>query len=145
MKYILVFIFTILITGCSNDLRKVSKEGIEPGKYQMMGYRVKDLSYHDTIANYLKDGSNLIINKDSLFISNKSLGKLLFNGNSFKCKIKSDSLFLNKSKNIYSYKISKSDPNSFEIEINNKYFDKVFFIRSKAERKEIITKVSISY
>lgn len=141
-----LLLFTILIfSACDKKTQTTSRQYIEPCEYNIMSYQVKDVTYHDSVKNYLSDNSYISIIGDSTFNVTNELGKLLFNGNKFGYKIINDSLILSDSKQRLTYKILELSPNSFKLEVNNKYFDRIDMIKPKDKRRRDEKTVKIEY
>lgn len=145
MKNIFILVLILVITACTNNSQKASQKFIELSNYSMASYHVKNVSYHDSIANYLQNKPHITVGGDYSFNVTENLGQLLFKGNRFKYKVIGDSLFLLNNDYKYACEILKLDPNSFEIKLNNKYVDTIFFIKPKDQRKKITKTVSFSF
>lgn len=141
-----LFLFSILfLTSCNKKIQTNSQQYIEPCEYNLMGYQVKDVSYHDSVKDFLTDDSYISIIGDSTFKITDELGQFLFNGSNFTYKVEGDSLILLNSDQRQSYKILDLDPNSFRLEVNNKYFDRIDMIKPKDNRRKVEKTVEIKY
>ncbi len=141
-----LLLFTILIlSACDKKTQTTSRLYIEPCEYNIMSYQVKDVTYHDSVKNYLSDDSYISIIGDSTFNITNELGEFLFKGNNFVYKIINDSLILSNNKKRLSYKIMEISPNSFKLEVDNKYFNRIDMIKPKDKRRKIEKSVEIEY
>lgn len=146
MKNILFLFMILILSACNNKNTQIaSRQYIEPCDYHIMSYQLKDVAYHDSVKYYLTDDSYISIIGDSTFNITNELGKFLFNGNNFGYKIINDSLILSNNKQRLSYKILGLSPNSFKLEVNNKYFDRIDMIKPKDKRRRVEKTVKIEY
>lgn len=142
-----LFLFMILIFSACNNINTetASRQYIEPSEYYVMGYQVKDVSYHGSVKNYLIEDPYISISGDSIFNVTNPLGEFLFNGSNFEYKIINDSLILSNDKGKSSYKILDLSPNSFRIEVDNKYFDRIDLVKPKDKRRRVEKTVNIKF
>ncbi|WP_052670790.1 helix-turn-helix domain-containing protein [Draconibacterium sediminis] len=145
MKSYLFIIVILFFTACNNKNQTNSQRYIEPCEYSIMGYQVKNVAYHDSVKSFLTDDSYISVSGDSTFTITNKLGEFLFDGNSFGYKIINDSLILSNDKQRSSYKILELNPNSFKLEVGNKYFNRIDFIKPIEKRRRIETVVEIEY
>ncbi|WP_319480959.1 helix-turn-helix domain-containing protein [uncultured Draconibacterium sp.] len=145
MKSYLFLIVILFFTACNKKTQTTSQRFIEPCEYSIMSYQVKNAAYHDSVKRFLTDDSYISVSGDSTFTITNELGEFLFNGNNFGYTIINDSLILSNNKQRLSYKILELDPNSFQLEIDNKYFDRIDLIKPKEKRRRIETIVEIEY
>ena len=141
-----LFVFSVLLlTACNKKTQTTSRLYIEPCEYNIMSYLVKNVSYHDSVKNFLTNDSYISIIGDSTFNVSEDLGNFLFNGNKFTYKVIEDSLILADNSQRLSCKILELSPNSFKIEVDNKYFDRIDLIKPKDKRRKIVKTVEIEY
>ena len=143
-NYLFLFIF-LLFTACNQKTQTNSQQYIEPCEYYIMSYQVKDVAFHDSVKKLLTNDSYISIIGDSTFNITNELGKFLFNGNNFSYKIIKDSLILSNNKQRISYKMVDLSPNSFQFEIDNKYFERIDVIKPKDKRRRVEETVEIKY
>ncbi len=93
----------------------------------------------------LTNDSYISIIGDSTFNITNDLGEFLFNGKNFGYKIINDSLILSNDKQRLSYKILELNPNSFKLEVDNKYFDKIDLIKPRDKSRRVEQTVKIEY
>lgn len=137
MKSITYFVIFILAVSCSRSNQGKVQKIIDPSEYNIISYQVKDPSFHDSVIQYLEYNPEITVS-DSSFNVNENLGPFLFGGNNFNYEIVGDSLLLEGDGIRNSYKITHLDLNAFEIEVDNKYFERIYFIKPKDKRKEIV-------
>lgn len=142
--YALPFLLIILIS-CNTQNEVPLRKYIEPSDYNIMSYRVKDTMYHKSVKNYLNNDSHISIIGDSIFNITKKLGEFVFKGNTFKYKIINDSLILSNNKQKQFYKILDIRPNSFSIEVQNKYFEQLDLVKPLGKRRRIESVVEIEF
>ena len=141
-----LFLFSILlVTACNTKTQAPSRHYIEPCEYEIMGYQVKDVSYHDSIKSFLTKESNISIIGDSIFNVSEDLGNFLFNGTQFTYKVIEDSLILINNRQKLSYKILDLSSNSFRVEVKNKYFERIDMTKPKGKRRKITKTIEIKY
>lgn len=140
-----LFLILLLLTACNKKPQSTSQQLIEPCEYYIMGYHVKDVTYHDSVKSLLTDDSYITIIGDSIFHVTDELGQFLFNGSRFTYKVMDDSLILSKNSQRFSYKLLALDPNSFELEVDNKYFDKIDLIKPNDKRRRLVEPVKLKY
>lgn len=145
MKNYLYLIIVLLLAACNNKQQLFSQQYIEPCEYYIMSYQVKDIFYHDSVQSLLTDDSYMSIVGDSIINITDELGQFLFKGNRFTYKVINDSLILINNRQRISCKISELAPNSFKLEVDNKYFDRIDFIKPKDKRRKVVEKVELRY
>ena len=145
MKSSLLLISMLILSGCNEKTQMMPTQYIEPSNYHIMSYQVKDVKYHDSVAKYISDDSYITIIGDSTFNITSELGEFLFKGNNFVYTIINDSLILSNTKKSVSYKLLEIDPNSFKLEVDNKYFDRIDMVKPKDKRRKIEKTVEIDY
>ncbi len=145
MKNYIFLIIILSLSACNKKIQTTSRQYIEPCEYQIMSYQVKDVAYHDSVKSYLTDASYISIQGDSIFNITNELGEFLFNGSNFTYKIVNDSLILSNNEHRLSCKILELSPNSFKLEVDNKYFDRIDVIKPKEKRRRVEKTVKIEY
>lgn len=147
MKNVLFILLIFSITACNNSSPKNNiRKYIEPSQYSVMGYQVKDTSYHDYVRSFLKNKPQITIKRDSIFKVSEEFGKLVFKGNNFSYKILNDSLFLFSNQNKLSYKILDLSPNYFSLELkDNKFLNQIDLVKQKDLRRNITSEVKLDY
>ncbi len=145
MRRFLFLILVLLMAACSKKPQQMSQKFIEPCEYYMMSYQVKNVSYHDSVKRFLSNDSYITVFGDSIFKVSEELGEFLFNGSKFTYKVIEDSLILKNKAQRLSCKILELAPNSFKLEVDNKYFDRIDMIKPKGKRRKIEGTVKIVY
>ena len=145
MKNCLFLFLVLLLAACNKKPQSNLRQYIEPCEYYIMSYQVKDVSYHDSVKSFLTDDSYISIIGDSTFNVTTELGQFLFNGSDFTYEVVEDSLILLNSSQRLSCKILDLSPNSFKLEVDNKYFDRIDMIKPKGKRRRVEKTVKIEY
>ena len=145
MKNCLFLFLVLLLAACNKKPQSNLRQYIEPCEYYIMSYQVKDVSYHDSVKSFLTDDSYISIIGDSTFNVTTELGQFLFNGSDFTYEVVEDSLILLNSSRRLSCKILDLSPNSFKLEVDNKYFDRIDMIKPKGKRRRVEKTVKIEY
>lgn len=144
----LLLVFTLLsIISCKKEESKPYQNFIEPSRYNVMSYEVKDTSYFKIVAPIVQDiEAHIQVKGDSIFTVSKDLGVLVFKGENFKYKIVNDSLYLMNKKGSLSYKILDIYANAISIQIdNNKYIKRLDFVKPKDMRRKVTDEVKLEF
>lgn len=147
MKKVISVLIAIIIIACKDKPVELEQKFIEPSKYNLAGYTVQESAYidHDSVK-YYRERAFLEVRYDSIFELGKEFGDFIFGGHDFKYQILDDSLYLkNTERSIKAHKINKLDANFFSVELDNKYFKRIGFIKPKDKRRRIIKTVDIEY
>lgn len=140
-------VFTLLLISFSilTSCNKKDENFIDTGTYYIVSYKVKNVADIEVIKEKTADNSFIKIDSNQNFTTSKGLSELVFNNYSFKYKVKGDSLLLSNNKTKKVFKILKADINSFKLKIDNEYFETIYFIKNKNDRKKITRKISVVY
>ncbi|NHE58643.1 hypothetical protein [Cyclobacterium plantarum] len=146
MKNLFVLlIVSIVAASCSKKSQDTSQKFIEPSEYHLMGYQVKDITYHDSVKYLLANEPYIRVLGDSTFTVSEELGQLLFKGRKFTYKVFEDSLILSNKRQRLSFKMQDLSPNSFTLEVHNKFLKRIDMVKPKEMRRKVIETVTIEY
>ncbi|MBD0833191.1 hypothetical protein [Aestuariibaculum sediminum] len=144
----LLLVFTLLsIISCKKENSKSYQNFIEPCRYNVISYQVKDTSFFKIVGNVMQNkNTHVQVKGDSTFVVSEELGELIFNGSDFNYKIEKDSLFLYDGKVSLSYKILDIYANAISIQIdNNPYLNRIDFVKPKDQRRKVAEEIKIEF
>ncbi len=139
MKINLYILLVLLVFACQKNAEETTIQLIDPCQYLTAGFQISDGFNKDSILQFI-DKSEYITIVDDTFIITELLGNELFNGTEFQYVIKNDSLYLNNQSIQKVYKLVEFNPNFFSIELDNRFFRRVDFIKPIDKRDTIVIK-----
>jgi hypothetical protein len=144
MKNYLFLIFILILVGCTKE-QTPKQYYIEPCEYCIMGYEVKNTTFHDSVAKYLSYKHTINIIGDSTITVTEELGQFLFNGNNFTYKVIGDSLILTNSNQRIAGRIILEDPNFFRLEVTNKFLKRIDMIKLPGKQRRLERTITLKY
>lgn len=144
MRDYLLLSLIVVLTACGAELPSDKVRFIEPCEYELMGYKVHDVSSHDSVDYVLKSSPMITVVGDSVF--NVSGGLVsLFNGAHFIYRVVGDSLILDDGNGRQSYGLIDLDANSFRVEVVDRHFEQLDMVKPNGKRRKVLKTMNVRF